>query len=191
MSAHLAVHPFLLGSRPSLGDFALMGPLYAQLYRDPYPGRLMRARAPRVATWVERMNAPEARSGAFLPHDAVPDTVVAMMRRIFAEQLPVLLDTARRVCDWIDAHPDTPLPRGIGFHTFTVGGVVERRAVVPYSLSMLQRVLDLRRSFDATAGARVDRFLCAHGGAGVLSLELRCRVRREHNVLTIDRSPRS
>ncbi len=66
-SEHLKNHPFLLGTRPSIGDFGLMGSLYAHLYRDPYPGRLMKSKAPLVAKWVERMNAPDVESGAFLP----------------------------------------------------------------------------------------------------------------------------
>ena len=54
-STHLAEHPYLLGSRPTRGDFALFGPLYAHLYRDPASGRFMQAVAPEVAGWVERM----------------------------------------------------------------------------------------------------------------------------------------
>ena len=40
--AHLDAHPYLLGARPSVGDYGFMGPLYAHLYRDPAPGALMR-----------------------------------------------------------------------------------------------------------------------------------------------------
>jgi len=47
---HLEHVPFLLGTRPSIGDFGLFGPLYAHLYRDPYSGRVMKRDAPRVAS---------------------------------------------------------------------------------------------------------------------------------------------
>ena len=55
LDAHFARHAFLLGGRPTLGDFGLMGPLYAHISRDPYPGRLLRAKAPHVVQWLERM----------------------------------------------------------------------------------------------------------------------------------------
>merc|ERR1712137_1246172 len=42
MNEHLKHHAYILGGRPCMADFALMGPLYAHLYRDPYPGALMK-----------------------------------------------------------------------------------------------------------------------------------------------------
>lgn len=55
LQAHLAQHRFLLGGRASLADVALMGPLYAHLFRDPVPGRLLKTQAPLVADWIERL----------------------------------------------------------------------------------------------------------------------------------------
>ena len=37
LDRHFAQFDFLLGSRPSIGDYGLMGPLYAHLGRDPVP----------------------------------------------------------------------------------------------------------------------------------------------------------
>jgi hypothetical protein len=45
----------MLGGRPTLADFAMMGPLYAHLFRDPVPGKLVRTRAPLVGSWIERV----------------------------------------------------------------------------------------------------------------------------------------
>lgn len=42
LDAHLAQHPALLGAAATLGDFGLIGPLYAHLWRDPASGELMR-----------------------------------------------------------------------------------------------------------------------------------------------------
>ena len=44
--------PFLLGHRPSIGDFGLLAPIYAHLYRDPVPGFILRTRW--VYKWVYR-----------------------------------------------------------------------------------------------------------------------------------------
>ncbi|GGI90429.1 glutathione S-transferase family protein [Halopseudomonas pertucinogena] len=71
LDRHFAEHDFLLGGRPSIGDYGLIGPLYAHLYRDPASGRLMREKAPQVAAWVERMIDPPA-AGGFLPDDELP-----------------------------------------------------------------------------------------------------------------------
>ena len=48
--------PFVLGWRPSLADYGLLGPLYAHLHEDPVPGFLMRTRCPLVAEWCDRVH---------------------------------------------------------------------------------------------------------------------------------------
>jgi len=183
LDAHFARHAFLLGGRPSLADFGMMGPLYAHLYRDPYPGRLMRARAPRVAAWVERMNAPAAAAGELSPGDAIPDTLVPVLRRMFAEHFPVLVDTAERLADWLDANPGTPIPRVIGTHEVTIGGVREQRALFPYTVWMWQRAVDCHGALDPAAREHVDAFLRAHGGLDALRTPIRRRVARVRNRL--------
>lgn len=59
----LAKRSYLFGGRPSLADFGLAGQL-AQLNSDPTPGALLRAHAPNVVKWLERMEKPKA-DGAF------------------------------------------------------------------------------------------------------------------------------
>ena len=55
LDAHFTTSPFLLGPHPSLGDIALMGPLFGHFYRDLHSSHLMRREAPFVCMWVERM----------------------------------------------------------------------------------------------------------------------------------------
>ncbi|PHY13768.1 hypothetical protein CSW58_03550 [Caulobacter sp. B11] len=63
--AHLAHAPYLLGGRPTIGDYGLIGPLFAHLARDPYPSLLMKRRAHRVWRWVERMNSADLDSAEY------------------------------------------------------------------------------------------------------------------------------
>lgn len=127
---------FVLGSRPSLADFGLLGPLYAHLYQDPVPGYLMRTRYPNVAEWCDRMHN---RGGAirrqrsmeynrddgtltdndaqtsseWYPDDAVPDTVVAMLRVFYDEMWPVLRSAAAKLTSYLDDGSGRPR-RGVG-----------------------------------------------------------------------------
>ncbi len=183
---HLKTYPFLLGTRPSIGDFGLMAPLYAHLYRDPYPGKLMKSRAPLVAQWVERMNAPVQQSGEFLPNDEVPETVGPILERMFNEHFPVLLDTADKLADWLEANPDKPIPRVIGLHDFSVNGVVEKRAIFPFTLWMFQRPVDFYRSLEGADKEKTDAFLKAHGGYDGMQVNIRRRVKRENNILVLE-----
>ena len=63
LDAHLAARPYVLGGRPAMADFGLWGQLY-EAATDPTPGALMRASAPNVMAWVQRMTSPKA-EGAF------------------------------------------------------------------------------------------------------------------------------
>ena len=116
LESHFSAHDYLLGGRPSLADFALLGPLYAHLYRDAVSGFALRTWFPLTAEWVERTNgegALNARSydqklyslgadgelvarpangdGAdWLPDDALPETLIPLLGVFFQEMWPVL-----------------------------------------------------------------------------------------------------
>ncbi|MFN2335113.1 MAG: glutathione S-transferase C-terminal domain-containing protein, partial [Wenzhouxiangellaceae bacterium] len=143
LDAHFERHDYLFGGRPSIGDFGLIGPLYAHLYRDPYPGRLMREQAPHLTAWVERMQSPEPASGHFLADDEIPETIWPLLERMRREQVPVLIDTQRRLAEWhAENAKKTTIPRIIGEHRFEIEGQSHRRAVLPHSLWRWQRCSD-------------------------------------------------
>ncbi len=166
LDTHFAAHDYLLGSRPSIGDYGLIGPLYAHLYRDPASGEIMKRLAPRVAGWVERMVDVKAPlSGDFLPDDEVPETLVPVLARMMAEQMPFLQTTANMLKAWAEANEDAQMPRAVGMAEFTVEGVTGQRIAPPFSLWMAQRALDYYRGLDSADKVAVDGFLSSISGA--------------------------
>ena len=183
LDQHFQQYQYLLGSRPSIGDYGLMGPLYAHLYRDPASGELMKRIAPNVAAWVERMNDPQVLAGEFLADDEVPETLNPILQRMFAEYFPVIHDTVERLADWLDAHPDEEIPRAIGNHTFTIGGATGERAVFPYAQWMLQHSLFFYQGLNGEDKTTVDDWLHKVGGYEAMQLKLCHTVARENNQL--------
>ncbi len=166
LDAHFAVHDYLLGSRPSIGDYGLIGPLFAHLYRDPASGEIMKRLAPRVAAWVERMVDVKAPlSGEFLPDDEVPETLTPVLERMMGEQMPFLQTTANMLTAWAEANEDADLPRAVGMAEFTVEGVTGQRIAPPFSLWMLQRALRFYRELESADKVAVDGFLAPINGA--------------------------
>jgi glutathione S-transferase len=132
LEAHFGVHDYVLGGRPSLADFSLLGPLYAHLYRDAVSGFALRTHFPLVCEWVERTNAEgclNARSynqrlytlgrdgelvghpatsdgGEWLPDDAIPETLLPVLAVFFEEMWPVLRSSLGALRAFIasDAH---------------------------------------------------------------------------------------
>lgn len=146
LEAHLCRHPYLFGGQPSLGDYGLLGPLFAHLGRDPVPADLMRRRAPKVARWVERMNAPDADlpeygeyPTCYLGGDELPETLVPLFRHMADELLPELADKTAWLCRFVaDTDPeegapvtDKPHQRVLGGHHVRGRAVRQRRAAVP------------------------------------------------------------
>ena len=162
---HFESHWYLLGTRPSIGDYGLMGPLYAHNYRDPASGDLTRRIAPNVARWIDLMNTPAPNSGRFLPNDEVPQTLVPMLKRMFADCIPVMVNTIRATAEWLEANPEEDeVPRGIGQHTFTIGGVEGTCGIRTFSQWMFQRPLAHYQSLQGEDKARADDLLRQVGG---------------------------
>ncbi|MDT0582121.1 glutathione S-transferase family protein [Brumicola blandensis] len=188
LDAHFALHDYLLGARPCVGDFGLMGPLYAHLYRDPASGRIMQKIAPNLVKWVERMNQENLPLGEWLADDEVPDTLLAILTRQFKEFWPVQLNSAKETQKWILNNPEQhELPRKIGDHVFSLGDVSESRAIQSFSQWKLQRVLDLYNGFKAEERAQVDSLLLQIGGLEAMQTTIKHRVAKENNKLVSEK----
>ncbi len=184
LNTHLKQYPYLLGSRPCMGDFALAGPLYAHLWLDPYPRQIMESRAPAVVDWIKRINAEKQEEGAFLPNDEVPTSLNPILAHIFSEHFPILADTVQRVEQWLTNNPDKKyVSRAIGEHAFTIGDVTSKRLVFPYSQWMLQRPLDCYQAITGETRKEVDAWLDSVSGREAMQIGIKRRLTRKNNRL--------
>jgi len=186
LQQHFTAMPYLLGDRPTMGDYGFIGPLYAHLYRDPYPGRLMRDRAPAVADWVERMQSAQPVEGDLLPNDAIPDTLLPILRSLCADFLPIMVDLARAVGAWAPRHAGEQLPRVLGEGEFRLDEVVERRVLLPYSLWMFQRPWDAYRNAAAAEQPGLRQFAADIQARDALEIDLPVRLVRRNNRLFVE-----
>jgi len=199
--AHLRDHPYLLGAHPTIGDFGLIATMWAHLYRDPAPTRVIKSRAPRVGRWVERMTTSEpylheyVTDGSLIADTAIPDSLLAMMRFVSDEYLPEIVAHVERANEWLDAHPeiepgtnglDDPAFRGLarrpdGGATFEWRGIELTTNVMPYRFWLLQRLHDDLGQATAEEQARTRDVFAATGLEPILDLRTSRRVeRRDH-----------
>ncbi|WP_293747151.1 glutathione S-transferase family protein [uncultured Paraglaciecola sp.] len=184
LDKHFAEHDYLLGSKPCLGDFGLMGPLYAHLYRDPEPGALMKKIAPNVVKWVERMNQPQDVEGEYLADDQIPESLYFLLTRMFKEQWPVLVNTVKSLETWAEQNPqNVEIPRTIGEHEYTIGETTEKRAIGTFHQWKVQRILDCYHQFDEQQKLSVDTFLHSVGGLDSMQLDIKKKLNRVNNKL--------
>jgi len=193
MNAHFARYPYLLGGRPSIGDFGMIAPFYAHLARDPYPANLMKKRAPWVFRWTERMNRPDGDMGefldfspAFLKNDEIPETLKAILQ--FISRADLVAETeAAAVCinQWLAENSPVSgerAKRGVGFAEFEIRGVPVKTLAQPYRFFLLQRLQNAYAAMDETGQAAARSLLTEVEAAFLLSLSLDREIRRHDNL---------
>ena len=186
LDAHFGKFDFLFGSRPSIGDYGLIGPLYAHLYRDPASGDLMNRIAPNVSAWVLRMMDPEPLAGEFLPDDEIPPTLLPILQRMIDEQLPVIHSSISAIEQWLSANPgEQELPRSIGRHRFRIAvgtdaEVEGERMIFPFVQWMWQRPYDAYYALSDADKTQVQDLLAQVGGANAFDVPVTQRVERKN-----------
>jgi glutathione S-transferase len=187
---HLRHHPYLLGGRMSLADCSLLGPLYAHLYNDAVPGRLLRETAPEVCEWIQRMNHPDPENpGEWLPDDELAPSLGPLLELIGRDAVPLILDTVRDFERWADDHATLGAepPRAVGGHGTRLRGVAFERYTSSYTLWMLQRTLDARRALAAAERRTVDRALEGRGCEALLAYVPRHRLGKRRFKLVFEK----
>jgi glutathione S-transferase len=170
---HFCRHSYLLGERPCLGDFALLGPLWAHLYRDP-ESRALFDGADSVVAWMQRLLEPSDEWGSFLLEDEVPTTLDPIFKTLFGEQFIFVRDLVAAINSYCDEHPEaTRVPRSLGDHDFVIGGHSGRRRLITFSQWMAQRPLERYQGFSAEQRSQADLWLTRVGGLEAMQLQVR------------------
>jgi glutathione S-transferase len=195
--AHLAGSPYLLGGRPTIGDYGLIAPLYAHLGRDPYPARIMQQRAHRVWRWTERMNRADQDAGEYgapsetlFADDHVPETLRALLRFVAEDYLPEVRAFVAFTNEWLAARPDLEpgtsgfdrvQERRIGEVKFEWRGHTIKVGVMPYRVYLLQKIQDVADRAAPGALSAMKELLEETGLSALLTLRTSRRVvRRNH-----------
>jgi glutathione S-transferase len=170
LDRHFAAYPFLFGTRPSLGDFGLIGPLYGHLSRDPWSSRHLIAPRRHLSAWLERMNGTQQSAGEFLANDEISATLKPLVGSLLGEMLPYLEATLRVAEPALQK--EAVLPRFMDEIEFPLGNGRYRRPAMPYCLWMLQRMLDAIHAMPPADVAAVRAWLFRHDAQRLLDIQM-------------------
>ncbi len=201
LDEHFQHHPYLLGGRPCRGDFGMMAPLFAHLGRDPVPAGLMKAKAPNLFRWTERMNSGLIRDGEFHSYppdycvdDAIPATLEAVLKIAFADWSPGLMADAACFNAWAAHKPSGALVSlsgnrevhpNVGPVEYPWREVTMRRGSQPHMLWMFAAAQAHTIGLEGEPARRVDALLDRTGGVQAMSLTLDRRIGRANNALIL------
>ncbi len=189
LDEHFARHSYLLGGRPCLGDFALLGPLWAHLYRDP-ASRSLFDKAPELTGWMKRMLNPTDEWGGFLLRDEVPTTLDPILKTLFGEQFSFLKDLVDAIDSYCDQNPEASrVPRSLGDHDFVIGGRKGTRKLITFTQWMAQRPLAHYQGLEGAEQQQVDELLTRTGGLEAMQLRIRNPFERHNFKMGLKHSP--
>jgi glutathione S-transferase len=178
INAHFESHPYLLGNRPYLGDFGLVGTMYGHLGRDPWPKRNWIDPLPSLRNWIDRMAADDYHTiekkypGPILLDGQIPETLNPILHSIFNEFIPMVEGVQNNLLKMIKGHPKgETLPRGIGPVTFPMGQGQFTREGLPFILWKVQGVLDEFYANNLEDQEKIKKFILPFGGERLLQLK--------------------
>jgi glutathione S-transferase len=151
LDQHFSHYPYLLGNKPSIGDFGLIAPLFGHLGRDPKSIRLMQTKAIRLYRWVERMNRPEPDVGEFdlkeedyLPSDEIPESLIEVLKHVSIDFIPETRAAAKTINEWLQQNKTmercTIAERHVGIASFEIRETTISAIAQPYRFYLLSRV---------------------------------------------------
>lgn len=184
LNRHFEQLPFLLGERPSLGDFGLVGTMYGHLGRDPWPKRELIEPRIHLNAWLERMKNPAVHADKLLlGNDEIPASLNPIFKSVFEEFIPMVAQVGELATQYAQQNGlNQRLPRRIGEVTTTMGGKPFKRGALPYMIWMMQRALDCYAHMADSDKHDVRTWLKQHNAEHILRLNL---PRVERRALTV------
>ena len=154
LASHLTGRRFVFGGRPGAADFGLFGQLTQLVQVDPTPMAIARSAAPRICAWVdivEDLSGLEPTDADWLARDAIPASLIELLREVGRVYAPFLLANA------------AALERGAERVTCTIDGQPWEQRPFPYQGKCLRSLRDQHAALPPDARAHVDALLADTG----------------------------
>jgi len=192
LDKHFAQVPYLLGGKPSIGDFGLIAPFYGHLSRDPYPSSMIKKHAHRVFRWTERMNRTESDMGefpeqkeTFLENDEIPGTLKAVLKKIGEDLVPESKAAAECINQWLADNtpaPGDPVERGVGLGEFELRGTTIKALAQPWRFFLLAKMQKAFNELDDAPKEEVRDLMRELNLESLLTLNVNREIKRHDHL---------
>ena len=163
MEAHLSAQKFMLGQRPSAGDFALHGQLTQLVGFDPTPRAIANEISPRTVAWVDQVcdqGGIEPSADDWFSLEEQPSSLRGILSEIGRVYAPAQLANARAV------HAGEKMWEG------EIDGAPWVQQTFPYQAKCLRWTNEQYRKLTVSDRARVDAVVKGTGIEPMLSLDV-------------------
>ena len=150
LNNHFEYHSYILGSRLSIADLALMGPLYAHFYQDIRPREFLLDNAPHLLAWIKRMNSGGAgergdKSVEWSNLRGIPETLYPLIQLISDDALLFWEENLSAWHAWADNDrvKAEPIPRFVSTHRFIWSAVSVEQPTSVSQVWQIQRLIEV------------------------------------------------
>ena len=188
LELHFTQHGYLLGERPTVADFALFGPMFGHLNRDPWPKREWIDSRPNLQRWVEKMARGDQTSKELYPNDEIPPTLMPIVKIVFNEFLPLMQNTAEAIKQMVTdkgLESGRALPRTTENLTFNMLDGTYCRGSFTYSVWRIQRLQNMVKNFSEQDKEVLKSWLDEQGQQDFLAIDYGHKLKRKGLVAAL------
>lgn len=179
---HFSQYDYVLGDRPTVADYALLGLMQGHLNRDPWPKREWIDPRPNLQKWVEKTHRGDAANGELLADDKIPDTLIPIVKIIFDEYLPLMYQTIDEIKLEIknsNLKSGDELPRTTERLKFKMADSQFKRASFTYSVWRMQRLQKIVSTFSKDEQQHLNNWLKEQDQESFLNLDFGPKLKRD------------
>lgn len=179
---HFSQYDYVLGGRPTVADYALLGLMQGHLNRDPWPKREWLDPRPSLQAWGVRTHRGDKATGDVLADDKIPETLMPIVRIIFDEYLPLIDLTVQKIEEEVKKESlkaGDELPRTTERFHFKMADSQFKRASFTYSVWRMQRLQKIVSAFSAVEQKRLAAWLLEQGQYNFLDLDFGPGLKRQ------------
>lgn len=183
LNKHLTRYDFIFGTQPSIADFALYGPIYSHLHRDPAPENLV-AQYPHIMKWIDALN------GDFknLQHEWSTDqTLVDNLKPLMSiwsqSHVPLIRQSISAITQWFNGLSDEEqprikkLPKFLGKADIQLGDQHAKRLNLTYGYWMFSRIHRFYNDLNSESQQKIEPLLNEWEVADLFKQPLPCKVK--------------
>lgn len=192
LNEHLSHHSYILGSQPSIADFALYGPIYSHLHRDPAPLNLVTPYK-NIIKWINELNGDFKNTKHQWSNDENLVVSLKPLLSIWAKShAPLIRQSVNAITHWInqltreEKSQDIKLPKYLGKASIQLGNQQAERLNLTYGYWMFSRAHDFYHNLNTDSKHEIENLLTELKVMDLFQQTLPCKVNLHRSRLYLE-----
>ena len=183
LNKHLTQYDFIFGAQPSIADFALYGPIYSHLHRDPAPENLVDQYSNTI-TWINTLNGDfKGLQHEWETDEDVIESLKPLMHIWAQSHAPLIRQSISAIAVWFNSLSDAEksqsqkLPKFLGKADIQLGEQHAKRLNLTYGYWMFSRIHHFYHDLNTDSQQKIESLLTQWQVSDLFKQPLPCKVK--------------